>query len=372
MHILVTANTAWNIWNFRRPIVKSLIKDGHRVTILAPPDSAVSELVALGCETAFLTIDAKGTNPLSDVKLMYHFRRIFAKEKPDVVLSYTVKNNIFGALAAKSLNIPFVPNVTGLGTAFLSGAILRAVAGQLYRRAFKSLPVVFFENEDDRNLFISKRFLLCHQALVVPGTGIDLRHFAMEEMPSCEEPIIFLMIGRLLRDKGVVEFVEAARDIRRRHPEVRFQLLGSVSAENRSAIDCATLAKWVEEGSIEYLGVTTDVRPYIRAASCIVLPSYREGAPRALMEAAAMARPVIATDVAGCRSVVDRDLSGYFCQVRSVSSLIAAMSRFLEAPYETRIAMGAAGRAKMQREFDEAIVVDAYRKAILVSTANAI
>lgn len=172
------------------------------------------------------------------------------------------------------------------------------------------------------------------------------------------------MIARLLRDKGVAEFVEAARRVRSRHPGVRFQLLGATGSENRSAIDATTLQGWVAEGAVEYLGTTADVRPAIAAASCVVLPSYREGAPRTLIEAAAMARPVIATDVPGCRAVVDRDISGFLCAVRSAGSLAAAMERFLELPPDARAAMGAAGRAKMVREFDQARVVAAYRAAL--------
>ena len=172
------------------------------------------------------------------------------------------------------------------------------------------------------------------------------------------------MIARLLRDKGVLEFVDAARHIKARHPKARFQLLGAAGSENRSAIDRATLDAWVAEGVVEYLGTTNDVRPAIVAASCVVLPSYREGAPRTLIEAAAMARPVITTDVPGCRAVVDRDVSGFLCEVRSAESLAAAIERFLALPLTAQQAMGNAGRAKMEREYDQSIVVDAYREAI--------
>lgn len=364
MQILMTVNAAWNIWNFRRPLVEALTADGHRITVLAPPDDAVPELERLGCRVRPLEMSVKGLNPIEDLKLQLRFGRIFREERPDAVLSYTIKNNIFGARAATPAGVPFLPNVTGLGTAFLSGKLLQTVTEQLYRRSFAALPVVFFQNEDDRDLFLDRRLVRADQARLLPGSGIDLQRFATTPMPAPEEPPVFLMIARLLRDKGVLEFVEAARRVKARHPQARFQLLGAVGSENRSAIDRPTVDAWVAEGVVDYLGTTADVRPAIAASSCVVLPSYREGAPRTLIEAAAMARPLIATDVPGCRAVVDRDVSGFLCEVRNAESLAAAMQRFLNLSPEAQQAMGAAGRAKMEREYDQVLVVDAYRAAL--------
>lgn len=364
MRILMTVNAAWNIWNFRRPLVEALMGDGHQITVLAPRDDAVPDLVRLGCRVRPLEMSVKGLNPIEDLKLQLRFGQIFREERPDAVLSYTIKNNIFGARAAKPANVPFVPNVTGLGTAFLSGKLLQTVTEQLYRRSFATLPVVFFQNEDDRDLFLGRRLVGADQARLLPGSGIDLQRFTPAPMPAPEDPPVFLMIARLLRDKGVLEFVDAARMVKARHPRARFQLLGAVGSENRSAIDRPMVDAWVAEGLVEYLGTTADVRPEIAAASCVVLPSYREGAPRTLIEAAAMARPLIATDVPGCRAVVDRDVSGFFCEVRSAESLAGAMERFLSLSSEVQQAMGAAGRTKMVREFDQALVVDAYREAL--------
>jgi glycosyltransferase involved in cell wall biosynthesis len=364
MHILMTVNAAWNILNFRRPLVEAMAADGHRITVLAPPDDAVPELERLGCRVRPLEMSVKGLNPLDDLKLQRRFGRIFRQELPDAVLSYTIKNNIFGARAAKPADVPFIPNVTGLGTAFLSGKLLQTVTEQLYRRSVAALPVVFFQNEDDRDLFLDRRLVKEQQARLLPGSGIDLEHFAPAVMPAPEEPPAFLMIARLLRDKGVVEFVDAARRVKARHPQARFQLLGAVGSENRSAIGRETLDAWVAEAVVDYLGTTNDVRPAISAASCVVLPSYREGAPRTLIEAAAMTRPLIATDVPGCRAVVDRDVSGYLCDVKSAESLADAMERFLGLSPEAQRAMGVAGRRKMEREFDQRLVVDAYREAL--------
>ncbi len=370
VNIILSVNTAWNIWNFRRPLVKALLDDGHKVTILAPRDGAVPQLEAMGCSFRTLDMDVKGLNPLRDGRLVFRFRRLFRDLQPDVILSFTIKNNLFGAMAAKSLGIPFIPNVTGLGTAFLSGAMLERVATLLYKAAFRKLPVVFFQNADDRALFVDRNMVSVAQARSVPGSGIDLDHFAPAPFPTDGANPIFLMIARLLRDKGVLEFVEAARLVRSRHPQARFQLLGATSAENRTAIDRDTVEGWQTEGAIEYLGVTDDVRPHIASAACVVLPSYREGAPRTLIEAATMARPLIATDVPGCRSVLDQGETGFFCDVRSSESLAQACEAFLALSPQERAMMGQAGRLKMEREFGQDIVVEAYREMLnALSTA---
>lgn len=364
MHILITVNAAWNIWNFRRSLVEALLADGHRITILAPYDESVPSLQACGCRFVPLAMDVKGLNPLADFSLVRRFGRHFRSERPDVILSYTIKNNLFGALAARRLGLPFIPNITGLGTAFLSGGFLRAVAEGLYRKAFRHPEVVFFQNADDRDFFIERKLIRAAQAELVPGSGIDLRHFDVAPLPVTKTQPVFLMIARLLRDKGVAEFVDAAIRVKSLLPQARFQLLGALAPENRAAIDPQLVQSWHAEGVIEYLGQAPDVRPYIAAASCVVLPSYREGAPRTLIEAASMGRPIIATDVPGCRSVIEDGVTGYLCTVRSGESLAQACLKFLGLCDEARAAMGKEGRRKMEREFDQAIVIGAYRRRL--------
>ena len=266
-------------------------------------------------------------------------------------------------MVAKRLGIPFVPNVTGLGTAFLSGKWLARLTKWLYRFAFKALPVVFFQNPDDRELFVESGLIKPEQAQLLPGSGVDLDWFSPAP-PQKSPKIIFLMVARLLRDKGVEEYVEAARLVSKIHPNVTFQLLGPLDASNRSAIKKVTLDGWIAEGVIEYLGEVHDVRPYVAASSCVVLPSYREGAPRTLIEAASMARPVIATRVAGCTAVVDENSTGLLCDVKNAQSFADAAKRFLALALEAHADMGRAGREKMAREYDQAIVVRAYLAAM--------
>ncbi|WP_416898635.1 MAG: glycosyltransferase family 4 protein [Minwuia sp.] len=370
MHVMMTVNAAWNIWNFRRPLIIQLLADGHQVTVAAPRDDSVAELKALGC--TFIPFDMKpaGLNPLDGIGLAIRYRRLFRTQRPDIILSYTIKSNIFGAMAARISRIPFLPNVTGLGTAFLAGGLVQSIAERLYRVAFRNLPIIFFQNVDDRALFLARGLVAEGQGRLLPGSGINLARFSDDHYPEADDGIVFLMIARLLKDKGVIEFVEAARMVGARHRDVRFQLLGAVGSDNRTAIGRETVSAWVAEGVVEYLGTTADVRPCIARAHCIVLPSYREGAPRTLIEAAAMSRPLIATDVPGCRAVVDHGELGLLCPARDVAGLAAAFATFMALPHEARRAMGKAGRAKMVAEFDEAVVVSAYQEAIAELTAS--
>ena len=363
MHIVLTVNAAWNIVNFRRPLVEFLVGAGHRVTVLAPPDGAEAELHRMGCAFVPLRMDAKGLSPVGGWRMVRDMKRHFRVLAPDAVLSFTIKNNLFGALAARSLGIAFIPNVTGLGTAFLSGRGLQRVAEGLYRYCFRDLPVVFFQNEDDRALFLDRNLIAPAQARLLPGSGIDLTRFAAMPLPQGKAPV-FLMVARLIRDKGVLEYAEAARIVKRSYPQAQFRILGPAGAENRSAIPPDIVAGWSPETDLDYLGETDDVRPHIAQADCVVLPSYREGAPRTLIEAAAMGRPLVATDVPGCRAVVQDGVTGFLCAMQDADSLAAACQAFLMLSPTQKQAMGLAGRTKMEQEYDQALVVSAYEQAL--------
>lgn len=364
LHIVLTVNTAWNILNFRRPLVEALLADGHPVTVLAPRDGSETQLEALGCGFVHLAMDRTGLNPVRDLALALRLRQHFRALAPDVILGFTIKNNLFGALAARSLRVPFVPTVTGLGTAFLGGGLLSALARMLYRAAFAGLPAVFFQNRDDRDMFLARRLVAREQARILPGSGVDLDRFAPRPPPPADEEIGFLMIARLLRDKGIFEYVEAARLLRARGLRARFAVLGAVGSENRTAVRAAQLQAWREEGAIEYLGTVDDVRPHIARAHCVVLPSYREGAPRTLIEAAAMARPAIASDVPGCTAVVQDGVTGLLCAPKSAEALASAMARFAGLNAGERRRMGTAARVRMEQEFAVEVVIDQYREAI--------
>jgi glycosyltransferase involved in cell wall biosynthesis len=355
---VVAANAAWFITNFCGGLVRGLRQAGYEPVVVAPPDPLVEESMrALGVRHYPVAIQRSGLNPLADLRLFFAYWRLLKRLRPTAWFSYTIKPNIYGSLAAGLNGIPAFPNVTGLGTAFIRQGPLQQVVMRLYRAVFRRVPLVFFQNEEDRQLFVERAIIKPGQARVAP-LGIDLDHFA--PAPLSDGPPTFLLIARLLRDKGVVEFMQAARSLRAELPNAQFQLLGPIDEGNRTAIARAELDDWVRDGVVEYLGTTDDVRPFIAAATAIVLPSYREGLPRSLLEAAAMERPLIATDVPGCRELVEDGSNGYLCRVRDPASLAAAMKRLAELPDEDRLAMGQAARKQVQERFSEEFLIRSY------------
>jgi glycosyltransferase involved in cell wall biosynthesis len=356
--VVVAANAAWFITNFCGGLVRGLRQAGYEPVVVAPPDPLVEESMrALGVRHYPVAIQRSGLNPLADLRLFFAYWRLLKRLRPTAWFSYTIKPNIYGSLAAGLNGIPAFPNVTGLGTAFIRQGPLQQVVMRLYRAVFRRVPLVFFQNEEDRQLFVERAIIKPGQARVAP-LGIDLDHFA--PAPLSDGPPTFLLIARLLRDKGVVEFMQAARSLRAELPNAQFQLLGPIDEGNRTAIARAELDDWVRDGVVEYLGTTDDVRPFIAAATAIVLPSYREGLPRSLLEAAAMERPLIATDVPGCRELVEDGSNGYLCRVRDPASLAAAMKRLAELPDEDRLAMGQAARKQVQERFSEEFLIRSY------------
>lgn len=355
----MSANSDWNIANFRSGLIRGLKSAGFEPFIIAPQDPLVDgRMRDLEVARLPLAMNRSGLNPIADLKLFATYRRLLRKVRPAAYLSFTIKPNIYGSLAASSLGIPAIPNVSGLGTAFIRGGLVQHIVTHLYKRSFRSAAAVFFQNGEDLKLFVERRLVRDDQARLLPGSGVDLSHFA--PVPQVEGPTTFLFVGRLLRDKGVSEFVEAARLLRPELPDARFQLLGPLDEGNRTAISQSELDGWVNEGVIDYLGTSNDVRPFIAAASAVVLPSYREGLPRALLEASAMARPLIASDVPGCRDVVDDGRNGFLCTVRDCGSLASAMRSFAGLADENRLAMGEAALRKVQDEFSEELVITSY------------
>jgi glycosyltransferase involved in cell wall biosynthesis len=364
--LVISINASWNIVNFRSGLIRGLQQAGYRVVALAPRDAWSDRLGELGVEFQPIPMDRKGLSPTRDLALLWRYRRALRRLRPDAFLGYTAKPNVWGSLAAQSLGIAVINNVSGLGTAFIRGGWLGKVVSALYRLAFRRSATIFFQNDEDRDLFVAKRIVAPAKARLLPGSGVDSERFrpAVDRAGDAFRPFAFLLIARLLRDKGVVEYVEAAREVRRTAPEARFRLLGFLDPDNRSAIARRELDSWVAEGLIDYLGQTDDVRSAIADSDCVVLPSYREGLPRTLLEAAAMSKPLIATDVPGCRQVVRHEVNGLLCRVRDSASLAAAMLEMLLAPRERRDGWGKAGRAMVEAEYDERIVVERYLEAL--------
>lgn len=357
--IVLSANSDWNIVNFRSGLIRGLKGAGYEPVIIAPEDPLVGgRMRELGVARFPIRIDRSGLNPLADFKLLCRYRQLLREIRPAAFLGFTIKPNIYGSLAAASLDIPAIPNVSGLGTAFIRADLIQKIVTHLYRTGFRQAAAVLFQNREDMALFLERRLVKDGQAQLLAGSGVDLKHFS--PVPLAGGPPIFLFVGRLLRDKGVVEFVQAARLLRQTVPKARFQLLGPIDEGNRTAIERSELDRWVSEGIIEYLGTSDDVRPFLAAASALVLPSYREGLPRSLLEASAMERPLIASDVAGCRDVVDDCQNGFLCKVRDCGSLAFAMERFARLNAQEQTELGKAARRKVQNRFSEDLVVDSY------------
>ncbi len=358
MIVTFVANTSWYLHNFRLGLIKSLLERGYEVSILAPSDEFSDRLREAGCYHIHLEMDAKALNPLSDLMMIKRLSEHYIKIKPDLILHYTIKPVLYGSLVAGKLGIPFINNITGLGTAFIKSNWVTWLVKKLYRFSQKNADHIFFQNAEDKKLFKKEDLIPGNiPQEIIPGTGVNTDHFNVCSYPK-RSPLTFLLIARLIRDKGVVEFVEAARQVKSEFNKVHFQLLGFLDVSNRTAISREQMQIWTEQGIIEYLGETDDVRPYIADADCVVLPSYREGLPRSLMEAAAMGRPIIATDVTGCREVVEHGVNGYLCKARDATDLAERMKDMIALSIGDRQEMGLKGREKMEQHFDEKIIVE--------------
>lgn len=362
MKILLISNTAWSLINFRGGLMRALLSAGHEVVAVAPDDEHVARIEALGVRFVPLPMDNKGTNPVKDLLLIWRFVRLFRAQRPDAVILYTIKPVIYGSLAARYLGLSAISVITGLGTAFLKETWLTRVVEFLYRVSQAQVRKLYFLNQDDMRLFRQRRLAPVEVMECLPGEGVDLSYFsAREQVPESDRGFRFLLMARMLWDKGVGVYVEAARMVRAKYPEAKFGLLGFLDVQNPSAIAREQMQQWVEEGIVNYLGVTNDVRTHVAAADCVVLPSYYpEGVPRTLLEAAAMGKPIITTDATGCREVVDDGVNGFLCRTRDAADLAEKMERVIALSADERAEMGRRGREKMEREFDEQVVFARY------------
>ncbi len=363
MKIAVVVNTSWNIYNFRRNFILELIRQGHEVHTIAPIDDHTHFLQEAGCIHHRVKMDSRGANPIKDSALILELWWIYRKVRPDVILHYTIKPNVYGTLAASMLKIPVINNVCGLGTAFLKKDLVSAIAILLYRVSFRFASKVFFQNPEDLKLFTSRKLVATDVADLLPGSGIDLSHFTPAKYKR-NEKFTFLMISRLITDKGVMEYVEAVKALKKNGVDARFQMLGPRDPKHKRGIKSHVIDEWINTDTVQYLGVTGDVRKFIEQADCVVLPSYREGTPRTLLEAASSAKPIIATDVPGCNHVVVHNHNGLLCKIKDAEDLadkMRQMASYDDARLET---LGRNGRLKMQAEYDESFVINKYLQAL--------
>jgi len=363
--IIISINTTWNIYNFRLGLVKTLLKQGYEVYAVSPKDGYVEKLEKIGLKHIDIKINNKGTNPIEDMKLIYDYYKIFKEIQPDVALLYTIKPNIYGNIAAKFSSIKTISNISGLGTVFLHDNFSSKVARFLYKIALKQPQKVFFQNNDDKNLFVKNNLIDPQKTDILPGSGINTKIFKPVCINKNNDKFIFLMIARLVRDKGIMEYIKAAEIIKNKYKDkVEFWILGSFYFNNPTAITSEEIKKWEEKNIIKYLGTSDNVKDFILKADCIVLPSYREGLSRVLLESASMAKPIITTNVPGCRDVVDDGINGYLCKLKDYKDLADKMEKMLNLTEEKRKKMGKAGRKKILKEFDEKIVIEKYLETI--------
>lgn len=368
-NILLVSNTSWYLFNFRKNTILKLIDLGYEVSILAPLDSYSNRLIDLGCNYHPLKIDNKGVNPFKDTLLFLKLLLNLLKIKPDVICCFTIKPNIYCSIAAAILGKPTINNVSGLGTAFINANWLTILVKKLYKIAFLKSKVVYFQNPDDQSIFVEENIVNKTRAILLPGSGVDINHFSPSTYKKSDSSTTFLLIARLLKDKGVVEYVNAAKKTLERDSTAKFQLLGPVTRLNSSAITQKELDSWIEEGVIEYLGVTDNVKKYIDKCDCVVLPSYREGTPRTLLEAGAMGKPLIATNVPGCKEIVIDKYNGYLCKVKSADDLHKKMFDFIKLDSSEKLRMGNNSRDYIVQHYNEDIVIKSYLTSIESTTS---
>ena len=359
--IILASRCAWTLYNFRAGLLRALKKEGHIVIGGgAGGDGFEDYIMDLGVPFVSLPVDRQGINLPADLKLLWTLYRWYQRERPAIVHHFTIKPVIYGSIAARLAGVPRIINtVTGLGYVFIEDDVtwLRYIVKKLYSIALNCADFTFFQNRDDLTYFLSHGLVQAEKAGLLPGSGVDCSFFSPVLVGrSPDAPITFLMVARLLREKGVEEFVEAARLVKETFPMARFQLLGPRDERNPTVVSVSDLARWQEDKIITWLGETTDVRPIMAQADVVVLPSYREGTPRALLEAAAMAKPIITSETVGCREVVEDGVNGFLVPVKNVQALTKAMIHLIQDS-ALRERMGKAGRAKVEQEFEERSVI---------------
>uniref|UniRef100_A0A7V1EIM6 Glycosyltransferase family 1 protein n=1 Tax=candidate division WOR-3 bacterium TaxID=2052148 RepID=A0A7V1EIM6_UNCW3 len=359
--IILSANTTWYLYNFRLPLIKELLKRGYKVYILSPEDKYVGLLEKMNISHIDIKINRSGINPLEDILLLAKFVQIYKKYKPDIVQHFTVKPVIYGTIAARITNIRYIYNmITGLGYVFTAVSFkkrfVQFITRLMYKKVLKYSTHIFFQNKEDCNYFFKHKLVQLEKTSIVPGTGVDLEKFSPVVKNNRKE-ITFIFSGRLLWDKGVGDFVEAARRLKQKYKNIHFWVAGPVDLQNPRGIPPEQLNQWSREGIIKYLGMTDNIKQYLHNADVIVLPSYyREGIPLSLLEGAACGLPIITTDSYGCREVVIEGKNGYLVPIKNVDALVNAMGNFIENP-ELINEMGRASRKIAEEKFDSKKIV---------------
>lgn len=342
------------IYNFRRELVERLIKEGYEVVISSPYGERIDLLKEMGCKWEEVTFDRHGKNPLDELKLLSYYKKLIKRIKPTIIFSYTIKPNLYGAMAAASCNVPIVTNITGLGSAVENPGIMQKVSIALYKIAFRKVQTVFTQNTENRQFFIDHNIAV-KKLKLLPGSGVNLEQFHVLDYPS-DETIEFVFISRIMKEKGIDQYLQTAKYIREKYPQTRFHICGFCEEEYEDI-----LKEYEEKGIITYHGLIMDVRDVLSYTHCTIHPTYYpEGLSNVLLESSASGRPIITTDRSGCREVIDDGVNGYKIPQKDGQALCEAVEKFVNLSNEERRQMGIAGRRKVEKEFDRQIVVEAY------------
>jgi glycosyltransferase involved in cell wall biosynthesis len=365
--IALVADSTWNIYNFRQNIIQKLIEEGHQVIVLAPLDEYITykdkypELKHVDLRQ----LVKDGINPVKDLLLIFELFKKYKAVKPDLIIHYTHKPNIFGSIAAKLCGIKSIAVVTNLGYDYSKEGWLNYILRLLYKFTAGKKELVIFENCDDMNLFKDNEIITAKNAAYVNGCGVDTSYYQPVEKSKNDKQIVFTFIGQLLKDKGVVEFANAAKYLKiEKKSKVKFQLIGAIDPDNPSSIEKDNLKEWIDRGYIDYKGFIPDVRPSIASSDCIVLPSYREGLSRIIIEAMSMGKPVITSNTPGCRQTVINGVNGFLIPVKDEDALRSSMQNFMELDAETRINMGEKGREMVFKKFDSKLIANNFMNLI--------
>lgn len=359
MNILIICNCASGLEVFRGMLIRELTKEGNTVSAIVPLADNEMERISekqieeMGCRLTRIPMERRGMNPLHDLKLLVSYIRIIRQERPDLVITYTIKPNAYGGIACRLLHVPYAANITGLGTAFQDDGWLRKFVTILYKVALRKANVVFFENAENQQIFLDAGMIRKEQACLLNGAGVDLEKFSYKPYPDDKGATRFLFIGRVMREKGVEELFAAMRKLQQDGVPCSLDILGGFDEDYSKQIgDCES------EGWLRYHGVQSDVRPFIANCHCFVLPSWHEGMANTNLECAASGRPVITSNIHGCLEAVEDGVTGFLCEKQNAESLYEAMKRFCGLPIEQRETMGLAGRKRMEAVFDKRKVVE--------------
>lgn len=359
MNILILANHDVGLYQFRRELIAELLK-AHSVTISLPKGDLVRPLEKMGCTFLDTPVDRRGINPATDFALLLRYWNILRRVNPDLVITYTIKPNIYGGIACRISHVPYAANITGLGTAFQRSGMLRRFVTVLYKLALKNAKTVFFENAENRDVLLRAGIVQNEQSCLLNGAGVNLEHYTPVPYPADEEETRFLFIGRVMKEKGIEELFAVMERLRADRVPCTLDVLGGCEEDY-----APLMARYEKSGWLHYHGYQKDVRPFIARAHCFVLPSWHEGMANTNLECAAMARPVITSRIHGCMEAVEEGVSGLLCQPKNSESLYQSMRRFLTLDASARAEMGKAGRRKMEAQFDKEKVVAATLERVL-------